>query len=297
MQTERFSAWLRAEGLSDGTISSRLSTCRRLETYEGDLDEHFDSDRMRGLLDDLAYSSGDEHRGAPPRHKVPIEGNIRNGSASLKSAATLYWQFRNDGDERRERIPSRPRHRLRRLHTASTPLDIASAGAGSQAREDHPDWAAIIADGESERVEFKSTLRRNLIEEKNDANIEDAVVKTIAGFLNTHGGTLFVGVADDGTILGTDADGFDNEDKMNLHLQNLVNGRIGRSAWAAIHARCQDIGGAHVLVVECGKASSPAYVKKKGTHLETFYMRTNNATEELSGRELVEYVRGHFSSD
>ena len=292
MQTERFEAWLRAEGLSDGTISSRLSTCRRLETHEGDLDEHFDSDRLRGLLDDLAYSAGDEHRGAPPRHKVPIEGNIRTGSASLKSAATLYWQFRNDGDERQDRFPSRPRRRqVRRTDRAMAHEPMATnSSAASQAREDHPDWAAVIAAGESERVEFKSTLRKNLHTRKNDDDIRDAVVKTIAAFLNTNGGTLFVGVADDGKILGTDDDGFDNEDKMSLHLSNLVNDRIGPLAWGAIRATFQDVRGARILVVECERASSAAYLKQR------FYMRTNNATVELSGRDLVEYVGRHFPS-
>ena len=299
MQTERFEAWLRAEGLSDGTISSRLSSCRRLETHEGDLDEHFDSDRLRGLLDDLAYSAGDEHRGAPPRHKVPIEGNIRTGSASLKSAATLYWQFRNDGDERQDRFPSRPRRRqMRRAGRSMSHQQVGThSSETSQAREDHGNWAAMIAAGESATVEFKETLRKNVHTGENDSRMEDAVVKTIAGFLNTHGGTLFIGVKDDRSVPGTGAE-FDDEDKMGLVLQNRVNRSIGRSAWAAIHANFHDIDGARVLVVECEKASRPAFVKQKrdGIDLERFYMRTNNATEELLGNELHEYLRSRFSS-
>ena len=258
MQTDRFAAWLRAEGLSERTIHSRLSTCRRLETYEGDLDEHFDSDGLRRLLDDLAYSTDDERRGAPPRHKVPIEGNMRNGSATLKNAATLYWQYRHfcaDGDERHERVPSRPRHRQVRQvdRSASHQPTGTNSLATSQRREAQPNWAAVIAGGESARVEFKATLRKNTHTGETDPRMQDAVIKTIAGFLNTDGGTLFVGVKDDGSILGTDADGFPTEDKMSLHLNNLVNDKIERSAWAAIHASFQDVHGARVLVVECGR--------------------------------------------
>ena len=162
----------------------------------------------------------------------------------------------------------------------------------------HQGWAAVIAGGESEKVEFKETLRINTHTGDKDDRMEDAVVKTIAGFLNTHGGTLFVGVKDDGSVVGTDADRFANEDKMSLHLQNLVNGRIGRSAWASIHANFHDVDGVRVLVVECEKASRPAFVKQKrdGIDLERFYMRTNNATEELLGNELHEYLRSRFSS-
>ena len=299
MQTDRFAAWLKAEGLSERTIHSRLSTCRRLETHEGDLDEHFDSDGMRRLLDDLAYSTDDERRGAPPRHKVLIEGNIRNGSATLKNAATLYWQYRHfraDGDERHERVPSRPRHRqVRQVDpSASHQPTGTNSLATSQPREDQPNWAAVIADGESDRVEFKATLRKNTHTRENDDRMGDTVIKTIAGFLNTDGGTLFVGVKDDGSILGTDFDGFANEDKMSLHLTTLVNNKIERSAWAAIRANFRDVHGARVLVVECDKASSPAYVKQEKRYV--FYMRTNNATVELSGRELDDYMKRRFRS-
>ena len=57
--------------------------------------------------------------------------------------------------------------------------------------------AELIASDETYEVEFKSTARWNLREERKDKRMEDAVVKTIAGFLNTDGGTLFIGVDDD----------------------------------------------------------------------------------------------------
>ena len=43
--------------------------------------------------------------------------------------------------------------------------------------------------------------------------METAVLKTMAGFLNTRGGRLIVGVRDDGTPLGIEADQFESEDK------------------------------------------------------------------------------------
>lgn len=86
----------------------------------------------------------------------------------------------------------------------------------------------IIAIGESSEVEFKSTLRVNLHTGGKDPKIELAALKTIAGFLNTKGGILTIGVADDGTPLGIDADDFGNEDKMSLHLVNLIKDRMGQ---------------------------------------------------------------------
>lgn len=58
----------------------------------------------------------------------------------------------------------------------------------------------IIANGESSEVEFKSTLRVNLHTGSRDPRMELAVLKTIAGFLNSDGGILTIGIADDGPL-------------------------------------------------------------------------------------------------
>ena len=64
----------------------------------------------------------------------------------------------------------------------------------------------LIKAGESKVVEFKSTGRKNLSTGAKDSAIEWSVVKTIAGFMNSHGGTLLVGVQDDGSVLGLEED-------------------------------------------------------------------------------------------
>jgi len=95
MQTAQFKNWLwDVAGLSGRTIGARLSNCKRLEHYEGDLDEHFDADGMAHLLARLVYTRTDERNSAPTRHRIPIYGNRRTGTATLKSAAVLYRDFR-----------------------------------------------------------------------------------------------------------------------------------------------------------------------------------------------------------
>ena len=56
----------------------------------------------------------------------------------------------------------------------------------------------LVAKGESADLEFKTTLRKNLRTEKLDRAILGASLKSIAGFLNTEGGTLAVGITDEG---------------------------------------------------------------------------------------------------
>ena len=95
MMESDFTSYLRNQRcLQQSTVTSRISNCRRVEQYEGNLDEHYDNDTMRTLLSRLIYSADDEGKNLPPRHQVPIYGNLRNGSATLKQAVSLYQQFR-----------------------------------------------------------------------------------------------------------------------------------------------------------------------------------------------------------
>ena len=54
-----------------------------------------------------------------------------------------------------------------------------------------------------------------------------AVLKTVAAFLNTEGGDLLIGVADDGSITGTEADKLESDDKFMLHLAQVVRNGLG----------------------------------------------------------------------
>ena len=91
----RFETWLDTErGLDEGTIGNRISNCRRVEKFEGDLAAFFDADGLSGLLERLTYSTDDARHRRRPRHKIPINGDVRRGTATLKTAVRLYRDFR-----------------------------------------------------------------------------------------------------------------------------------------------------------------------------------------------------------
>lgn len=153
---------------------------------------------------------------------------------------------------------------------------------------------AFIENGESSEVEFKSTLRVNLHTGKADERIEKAALKTLAGFLNAKGGTLIIGVSDDGTPIGMDSDDFANEDKMSLHLVNLVNSRLGPQNMSHIHPRFEDFDGHRVMVLECAKAGTPVFMKDGD--IERFYIRTGPSTTELLLSQAQNYIKQRFRS-
>lgn len=154
------------------------------------------------------------------------------------------------------------------------------------------DVAALIAAGEGDEVEFKSTLRMNLHTSQVDDKMQLAVLKTIAGFLNAKGGTLLIGVADSGEVLGLDADGFANEDKMGLHLVNLIKDRMGDVFLPYVHPRFEDQDGRRTLVVRCEKGPKAAYVKDGAAH--RFFVRGGASSQELQGASVTEYVNQRF---
>jgi hypothetical protein len=163
---------------------------------------------------------------------------------------------------------------------------------GPQGAQEAPPIAELIAGGESEGVEFKSTLRTNLHTGQPDDRIQIAVLKTIAAFLNAGGGTLLIGVSDDGNILGLTADGFTGDDKMSLHLVNLIRDRIGDVFLPYVHPDFVQHEGGRVLSVRCERGPKPAFVKD-GT-AQKFFVRGANATIELVGPSVVEYSSQRF---
>jgi hypothetical protein len=87
----------------------------------------------------------------------------------------------------------------------------------------HRQAEELIKRGESKTLEFKSTLRWNLKEDRQDDKIvTHAILKTVAAFLNTEGGDLLIGVADDGSVVGIERDRLETEDKFMLHLAQVV---------------------------------------------------------------------------
>ena len=150
----------------------------------------------------------------------------------------------------------------------------------------------LILNGETTEVELKSTLRVNMHTGERDPRIELSCLKTIAGFLNTKGGTLIIGVSDDGTPSGLENDQFTSEDKMNLHLANLIAARIGPQHMMYIHPRFEEYDDRRVLLVECWKSRVPVFVKDGND--SKFFIRVGTSTTELDSSQTHDFIKQRF---
>lgn len=154
----------------------------------------------------------------------------------------------------------------------------------------------IIALGESSELEFKSTLRWNTFTGAIDKRMEDSIVKTIAAFSNTDGGTLIIGVNDDGYVQGLENDFTSlrgNRDDFELHLRNICNTSFGKSFTTSLNITFPTANNQEICRVEAGRGTKPVYAKLSDG-LERFYVRNGNATNELSVSEISSYVSNHF---
>jgi len=117
--------------------------------------------------------------------------------------------------------------------------------------------------------------------------LEDAVVKTIAGFANSfYGGTLLVGVTDGGGIYGLKDDyatfskrgDRGDRDLWGQHLKNLLD-RLGKSAAALVEWDFFTIDGKDICRVSIDPSDHPVFEKKSDA--ETFWWRTPVSTDKI----------------
>jgi hypothetical protein len=150
----------------------------------------------------------------------------------------------------------------------------------------------LIGRGESAHLEFKSTMRLNLRSGKNDKAIELAWLKGVAAFLNSEGGILLLGVADDGEVLGLAGDGFANDDKCLLHFKNLVNQHLGAEAMRHLRFRLFQLDDKQIGAVECEAATGPVYLRPGNG--ESFLIRTGPSNSELPISRALSYIESRF---
>jgi hypothetical protein len=162
-------------------------------------------------------------------------------------------------------------------------------------QEQEPGIRDLIAAGESYNVEFKTSFRWDVRQEKKNPAIEHASLKTITAFLNSSGGHLLIGVEDDGRVEGVEIDKFENDDKFLLHFWNLIKSSMGQEVTPYIRTSLEKIGGGTVCHVKCTRSPSPVFLNQKGFG-EEFYIRTGPSSASLEIREALKYIAERFPS-
>ena len=134
---------------------------------------------------------------------------------------------------------------------------------------------------ESETVELKTIV------------VED-IKKEIVAFANCEGGKLYIGVRDDGTVLG-----LDDPDSASLQISNMVRDAIKPDLTMFLHYETLTVDGKKIVSVDIQQGTDrPYYIAKKGLRPEGVYVRQGfssvPATNTAIRRMIKETDGDHF---
>lgn len=162
--------------------------------------------------------------------------------------------------------------------------------------------AEVATRGESDSLEFKSSARWNMRAGKRDDAMETVIAKTVAAFMNSGGGTLLIGVDDDGRLIGLGPDyatlKTPDADRFELWIRDLWGQRLGTNAaalplldFAEASDPQEGYGPQEVCRVTIPPALGPVYLRgPKGKGEAELWVRVGNSTRRLDVTDAVQYV-------
>ena len=160
------------------------------------------------------------------------------------------------------------------------------------------DYEGIIKDGENDYIEFKSSLRWDYEQGNVNKVMEYVVAKTVGAFMNSGGGKLFIGVKDDGEILGIEKDcetlKNKNKDGFFLQLTQVINQYLGKEFNQYVSSKVMNVSGKDVCVVSVTSSAMPVFLQNADK--EEFYIRASASSQPMSIREANEYIRTHWEN-
>lgn len=188
--------------------------------------------------------------------------------------------------------------RSRMAQVVKTAFEILSGKVDTHAAPPLPE---LIGRGETETLEFKSTWRVNLHTNEADKRMEHIAARTVAGFMNADGGTLVIGVDDDGQAIGlgpdlatlgrkADRDGYE------LALRKRIDDHLSVPTAGLVRIRFEDIQGKFVCRVDVEPSGKAVFCSdpKSGADKRTFWVRDGNATRQLYGEDQMSYIGRHW---
>jgi uncharacterized repeat protein (TIGR03833 family) len=172
--------------------------------------------------------------------------------------------------------------------------------------EPTPTITQVIAGGENQTVEFKSTLSYDLKRFQKTGTkaiskeMEKSIAKTVAAFMNSNGGYLYIGIDDDGRILGLDEDysflDKPNFDRFKLKLKRCIESYLKKKIiFEYINIELLEVEGKEICKI--GIKSSPDPVFLHDANKQECYVRVDNESAQYSTDEFFEYWKLHISKD
>lgn len=127
---------------------------------------------------------------------------------------------------------------------------------------------------ESETVELKEI-------------VVDDIKKEIIAFANCDGGKLYIGVQDNGTVIG-----LENADEVALQISNMVRDTIKPDITMFIHYETLEENGKKIVAVDVQRGTNrPYYLAKKGMRSEGVYVRQGYSSVSATDAAIRQMIK------
>jgi type I restriction enzyme R subunit len=255
---------------------------------------------IQDLNDRFGLNLGPEHRVTLGQMMSKLDQDpALETSARVNTRENVRLTFDHKVDESIQEIVDSNFELYKRITDDRAFGDLVKDFLFNQYLRHHRRAEDLLKQRESKTLEFKSTLRWDLkTDRQDDKLITHAVLKTIAAFLNTDGGDLLIGVADDGSVVGIEHDRLENDDKFMRHLVQVVRNGLGDRAGTCLDPQIQVVQGKPVCLVICQRSPEPVFLKWKGMEAAPdgdFFVRSGPRTDRLAPESAAEYQRTRFA--
>lgn len=155
------------------------------------------------------------------------------------------------------------------------------------------DMPSIIQKGEGPFLEFKSTFRWDMEQSRTNRLLEGVVLKSLAGFLNSKdGGTLLIGVSDDGKIIGLENDyqtlKKQNQDGFEQAIMTAIAANLGADLCSLVSILFHAIDNKTICRLIVTPSARPVFLNQGNN--PKLYVRTGGATRDLNIQEALEFA-------
>ncbi len=214
-----------------------------------------------------------------------------------QTKASMLKEFRRMKEWRIGEHYLRERKAVREEYRTRTEAPAGNGDTESFREKDGAaDYEGMIRRGENDAVEFKSSLRWGYEQRGVNKLMECMAAEAISAFMNAEGGTLFIGVRDNGEILGLENDfstvSHKSKDGFLLQFTNVINQYLGKEFHQYTSVKIVPIGEKDICVVEVSKSKMPVFLQNAGK--EEFYVRASASSQRMSMSEANDYIKTHF---
>jgi hypothetical protein len=157
----------------------------------------------------------------------------------------------------------------------------------------------LISAGESERLEFKASLRWDYKNKNVNKELTREVAIAMAGMLNKRGGTVLIGVEDNGQVCGIEQDWTtlqrQDQDGYGQAVSDTISTFIGPQFADLVQTTFERWSEKVVCRISIKASPLPVFLKGKDDRGE-FHLRSHNTTRILDSQQTQSYIQLRWRS-